>query len=182
MTVIAVALGISTAALTDAYATDYGYEAGISRRKAISEDDSIAFENACRLLKDQKFVIEANRVIFDRGQNVMVTPTTNFLMLNNNRAVVQIAPRSTGGPNGVGGITMDGTPSAINYRTDKRGNFYMEYNVNGPNIAASVNITLPYGSTSPNVRISAMFNSSDITVFGDLLSPDQSQVFQGLTF
>ncbi len=178
-TILVIILSLSTIAFTNASAADRA--SNDMARKKLSIEDSIAFENACRLLENKTFVIEASRIIMDQGQTILVNASTNFLMLNGEKAVVQIAPLKVGGPNGVGGITLDGIPSAISYRTDKRNNFYMEYNVNGAGISASVNITLPHGSTSPNVHIRAMYNSSDITLFGDLYSPSESTVFEGLS-
>ena len=74
-----------------------------------AEIDSINYANALQALENLDFVLEADQLVFKRGMSVFVSTTTNFISVQNDKAVVQIAPfNAGGGPNGVGGITVAG--------------------------------------------------------------------------
>lgn len=84
--------------------------------------DSIRSVEAFAALEQLDFVLEANRLSFKRGETAYVTSNTNFVSLSDDKAVIQIAPFHGGGPNGVGGITLEGRASNIKLKTDKKGN------------------------------------------------------------
>ena len=84
--------------------------------------DSILFVEAVKSLEKLDFVVEADKLIFKHGETAYVTSNTNFFSLSDDQAVVQIAPFNSGGPNGVGGITLEGRASNIKMKTDKKGN------------------------------------------------------------
>lgn len=75
-------------------------------RKAAEEAENMAlFEQAVQALNDKDFVLEADRVEFKRGRFVYVTPSTNFVSMDGNRATIQLAFNGAyAGPNGIGGI------------------------------------------------------------------------------
>ncbi len=71
--------------------------------------DMAAYQQAVQALKNKQFVLEANQVIFRNGMSAFVTSNTNFVLMNGNRATVQTAFNTPyPGPNGIGGITVDG--------------------------------------------------------------------------
>ena len=116
-----------------------------------------------------------------RGETVFVTPNTNFISLNDDKAVVQVAPRPSGGPNGVGGITLEGTASYITIRTDKRGNHYFRMSVFGSSIQATVDISLPKDGYRASVTITPNLNSNKITLYGEIVPLEFSRVFKGVS-
>ena len=66
--------------------------------------DQVAYQQAVQAIKDKQFVLEADQVIFKRGQTAFVSSNTNFVMLNGQRATVQVAFNTPyPGPNGIGG-------------------------------------------------------------------------------
>ena len=74
--------------------------------------DATEFNSALQAMKNQSFVLEAATVQAINGQVYSVNSTTNFVSLNDGRAMVQIASNSPfPGPNGLGGITVQGTAS-----------------------------------------------------------------------
>ena len=103
--------------------------------------------------------------------------------MQNDKAVVQIAPfNAGGGPNGVGGITVEGLASNIQIKTDKRGTSYFSMSVMGKGISATVSITLPKGTDQASVTVNPNFHSNRITLNGTLMPAEKSRVFQGITF
>lgn len=142
--------------------------------------DSLDYVQAVNSLENLDFVLEADRLIFKRGRTVFVTSMTNFVSLSDDEAVVQVAPfNGGGGPNGVGGITVEGKASNIKLRTDKKGNSYFSMSVMGTGISASVDISLVKGSNRASVTISPNFNSNRITLEGRLLPSEISTIFKG---
>lgn len=110
-------------------------------KKAAEDAENMAwFDQAVQALNDQKFVLEADRIEFKRGRFVYVTPSTNFVSMDGNRATIQLAFNgAASGPNGIGGITVDGTASNVEMKTDKKGNVTFSMMVQG--VAVSANVT-----------------------------------------
>ena len=106
--------------------------------KAAEEAEANAlFEQAVQALKNKDFVLEADRIEFKRGRFVYVTPNTNFVSVKGEKATIQLAFNTpAAGPNGIGGITVDGTTSGVQMKTDKKGNVMYEMNVQGVAVSA----------------------------------------------
>lgn len=65
--------------------------------------DAVSYDDAVAALKAQKFVLEANQVMFRNGQTAFVTSNTNFVLVNQARGTVQVAFNTVyPGPNGIG--------------------------------------------------------------------------------
>ncbi len=144
--------------------------------------DSIDYVNAANALENLDFVLEADQIQFKRGGLAFVSSTTNFISLSDSKAVVQIAPFNGGGPNGVGGITVEGTASNIEMKTEKNGNVFFSMNVMGAGISASVDIWLYKGGNSATVTVNPNFHSNRITLNGRLVPTALSEVFKGSSF
>lgn len=141
--------------------------------------DSIRSVEAFTALEQLDFVLEANRLSFKRGETAYVTSNTNFVSLSDDKAVVQIAPFHGGGPNGVGGITLEGRASNIKLKTDKKGNVTFTMSVSGTGLSATVDISLPKNSYMASVTVNPNFHSNRVTLYGVLLPAGKSDVFKG---
>ena len=150
-------------------------------KKAAQEAlDKMLFQEAKEAIDNQTFVLEADRVYFKYGTSAFVSSNTNFVGLDGDKAVVQVAfnvPFS--GPNGLGGITVDGNASNYKVKTDKKGNIHVSMNVMGIGISAQVSIDIPYGSNNATVDILPNFNSSHMTLSGQILPLKKANVFKG---
>ena len=152
-------------------------EAEKARLKA---EEERAYSVAVQAINDRKFVLEVDQVMFKRGRNAFVTSNTNFVMLNDKRASVQIAFNTPNpGPNGIGGITVDGNTGDLKVSTDKKGNVNCSFNVQGIGISAQVFITLTNGSSKATARISPNYNSNTLTLSGAIVPLGDSNVFKG---
>lgn len=153
------------------------------RRAQEERQDSLLFSQAFQAINNKAFTLEANQVVFKYGQTAFVSSNTNFVSVNDDQAVVQIAFNiPAAGPNGLGGITVQGSVSGYQVTTDKSGNVYVAMNVIGAAISAAVNITLYSGSNQASVTVNPNFNSNQLTLNGQLVPSSQSTVFQGSTF
>ena len=142
--------------------------------------DSLLFEEAKQTLNNKQFTLEADQVVFKYGQTAYVNSNTNFVSVDGENAVVQVAfniPIS--GPNGLGGVTVDGKVSSYEVKTDKRGNLHLSMNVMGVGISARVDIDLMANSNNAVVNILPNFNSNRLTLNGTLLPLHKSNVFKG---
>ena len=153
-----------------------------AQKKFMEEQDQALFEQGLQALKDQSFVVEVDQLIYPRGMVQYVSALTNFVYINKGKAVVQIAVNNFApGPNGVGGVTVEGTPSDITMSTDKKGNVYYNFTAQGIAISATVNIQMTPGSNRATVTIYPNFNNRDLTMTGKIVPYDQSSFFQGQT-
>lgn len=143
--------------------------------------DSLQFEMALAAIDDMHFVIVADRVRFRRGYTVNVNQSTNFVLVQGNEATVQLAfERGFSGPNGLGGITVEGRITNVEKRFDKKGNLLYRMMVTGTAISADISFTLPKNGTSCNVTVNSNFYPVRITFSGEL-KPYNTNVFQGRT-
>lgn len=161
--------------------TDPAQQADKEAKKAADEAAQMAlFEQAVQALKARDFVLEAERVEFKRGRFAYVTPSTNFVSLNGNKATIQLAFNGAfAGPNGIGGITVDGTASNVEMKTDKKGNVTFSMMVQGVAVSANVTFRLIKGANKCTATVSPNFNSNRISFTGYLYPSDQSNVFKG---
>lgn len=152
-------------------------------RKAMQQKiDSLQYVNAMAAVSDTSFVLEADRVVFKYGYQAYVQTRTNFVMVHDGRATVQVSFNvPMAGPNGMGGVTVQGLISDYRLKTDKSGNTYLTFNVMGSAISAQVYVTLYKGNSEASVDIMPNFNSNRVTLKGKILPFDDSFVIQGRT-
>ncbi len=161
-----------------------------ARQKALKNEqralqdriDSVFWDEALTAVKDTAFTLEADKVVFKYGQIAYVNSNTNFVSVNKDKAIVQVAfnvPFS--GPNGIGGITVQGSVSGYKMQTDKKGTTLVTMNVLGVGISAQIWITMYQGSHDASVEILPNFNSERLTLNGVILPIHKSTVYQGRT-
>lgn len=155
------------------------------RRALEAQQDSVAYLKAIEALKTGSFVLEANNVTFPNGITRYVSSNTNYVQVDNGEGIAQTAFSNfayTPGPNGLGGVTVEGNISGLKMKEDKDGNYFYSYTIQGVAISATVFITLTGGTNQASVNISPNFNNNNMTMTGVLLPLDESDVFQGTTW
>lgn len=166
----------------DAWQKDMAeFRARSAERRHIEElTDSIASVQAFAAVKNQDFVFEAQTVQFKSGATVFVNSMTNFISVKGGRAVVQISPSNfASGPNGVGGVTVDGMISGQEYQVGKRGLATYSFNVMGIGINAQVEIYLTPGTNQASATIYPNFNSNTVWLQGNIVPYENSNVIEG---
>lgn len=156
-----------------------------ARRALEAQQDSVAYLKAVEALKAGSFVLEADYVSFPNGLTRYVSSNTNYVQVDDGQGVVQTAFSNftyRPGPNGLGGVTVEGNISGLEMKEDKDGNYTYSYSIQGVAISATVFITLTGGTNQASVLISPNFNSNNMTMTGRLLPLDESDVFQGTTW
>lgn len=143
-------------------------------------ENQISYEDAVAALNGKQFVLEADQVMFRNGQTAFVNANTNFVLVNKENGTVQVAFNTVyPGPNGIGGVTVDGTVSGFESSTDKHGNVNCSFSIMGVGISAQIFLTLTDGSNNATVTISPNFNGNNMTLTGNLVPLEQSDIFKG---
>ena len=156
-----------------------------ARKVLEAQQDSVAYLQAVEAMKAGAFVLEADNVSFPNGIVRYVSSNTNYVQVDNGKGIVQTAFSNFAynpGPNGLGGITVEGTISGLQMKEDKDGNFYYNYTIQGVAISATVFITLTGGTNQASVTISPNFNNNNMTMMGRLVPLGESEVYQGTTW
>lgn len=154
--------------------------AKIAEKEAQAITDQIGYEQAVQSLKNGEFVLEADRINFRGGRFIYVTSNTNFISMHGKDATIQMAFNSPyAGPNGIGGITVDGIASNIRMSTDKRGDVTYTMMVQGAVVSAEVRIILTQGSNRCSAVVSPTFSGNRIDFTGILYPESESNVFKG---
>ena len=161
-----------------------------ARQKALKNEqrilqnriDSVLWDEALIAVKDTAFTLEADKVVFKYGQIAYVNSNTNFVSVNKDNAIVQVAFNVPfAGPNGIGGVTVQGSVSGYKIQTDKKGTTLVTMNVMGVGISAQIWITMYQGSHDASVEILPNFSSQRLTLNGVILPLHKSTVYQGRT-
>lgn len=143
-------------------------------------EQQMRYDMAVQAITDRQFVLEADRITFKYGQNAYVSPHTNFISMDGDRATIQLAFNSPyAGPNGMGGITVEGAVSNVKMKTDKKGNVTYSMNVMGTGLSAMVTFSLTAGTNQCSARVTPNFNSRVITFTGYVYNKDDSNVYKG---
>ena len=159
------------------------FRARSEQRRELNElADSIAGVQAAAAVQNRDFVLEADQVTFKNGYTVFVDSNTTFISVKGNRAVVQISPSNfASGPNGVGGVTVDGSISGMQRMVDKKGNTTLSFNVTGIGINAQIEIYMSPGTNRASATIYPNFNSNTVWVEGNIVPYENSGVFEGMS-
>ena len=159
------------------------FRARSAERREINElTDSIAGVQAAAAVLNRDFVLEADQVTFKNGNTVFVNSSTTFISVKGNRAVVQISPSNfSSGPNGVGGVTVDGSISGMQRMVDKKGRTTLSFNVMGIGINAQIEIYMTPGTNRASATIYPNFNSNTVWIEGEIVPYENSDVFEGMS-
>jgi len=157
------------------------FRARSEERREINElTDSIAGVQAAAAVQNRDFVLQGDQVTFKNGNTVFVNSTTTFISVKGNRAVVQISPSNFApGPNGVGGVTVDGIVTGMQRMVDKKGRTTVSFNVNGIGLNAQIEIYMTPGTNRASATIYPNFNFNTVWMDGNIVPYSNSDVFEG---
>jgi hypothetical protein len=142
--------------------------------------DSLASIQAIAAIRNKDFVLQVDNVTFQSGNTIFVDSSTNFIYVKGNRAVVQISPSNfTSGPNGLGGVTVDGLLSGYQISVDKKGRINLTYNVSGIGINAQIEVYIVPGSTNAQATIYPNFNSRTLWLSGTVVPYSNAGIMEG---
>lgn len=132
--------------------------------------DSIDHEFAVDAMRDGYYVLMAERMIARGHAYLNPQSNTNFLLVQGDKATIQIASNSANpGLNGLGGITVEGNISGLSGgEPDKKGNISYSFTITGPAVSAQVQVTLYKDDNYAMAIISPNFWAGTLTIYGDI--------------
>jgi len=138
------------------------------------------YQKALQSLQNNHFVLEADKATLRDGFLQKVSPTTNFVLSEDNIATVQIALENGRiAHNGIGGITLKGKTSDIQLETDKKGNVTYRMMVQGVDISANVIIHLIKGTNQCSGTVSSNLHNKHFSFRGHILPSGESDLLRG---
>lgn len=144
-------------------------------------NDSIQHVQAIIAIRNNSWALEASNITFSDGTTRFVTPSMNYVAINDGTGTIQTAFDDTNiySPNGLGGITLEGNISNEELRIDREGNVYYDYIVQGNNVSASITIVITANSNQATANINPNFSNRNMMMSGYIYPYDQAGVFQG---
>lgn len=136
--------------------------------------------NATQAINSQDFVLEAEYIIPRSGRSIYVMSNTNFISVKNGKATIQLALSNQFlGPNGIGGITLDGTVTDSSIKTDKKGTLFYTMNVQGTGLSATVTFSMTKGTNRCSATVNPNFSGNIITFSGFVYPSSDSIIYKG---
>lgn len=126
-----------------------------------------------------KFVLEANSLRNKQGEALQVTSSLNFVAADSTTGVIQVGDDAGIGPNGVGGVTVQGNISDYKFtKHEKSGSYDITYYLQTPVGTYDVRLT-----AFPDGRAEATLSNATwggrIVFSGNLIPPGISRVYKG---
>ncbi len=144
-------------------------------------NDSIQHAQAIVAIRDGSWALEASNITFNNGATNFVTPSTNYVSINNGTGTIQTAFDNTNvySPNGLGGITLTGNISGEELKVDSEGNIYYNYIIQGSNVSATVNIVITANSNQATATINPNFSNRSMMMSGYIYPYNTAGVIEG---
>lgn len=141
-------------------------------RKAIAaRQDSLRAVAAMESLKALDFAVAADRISFKHGGSFNVNSTINFIARKGDWGAVQIASSAGNpGPNGIGGITLEGAVRNTRLFTDEKGTTTLTYTLSDKGLSADIMVRLGKGQINAIATVDAAYSGAGMTIYG-ILSP-----------
>ena len=149
--------------------------------RQIMHNDSVQYVQAINAIRNGSWALEASNVTFNNGVTRFVTESTNFVSVDDGQAVVQTAFNNSNinSPNGLGGITLEGRILDEELKMDKEGNVYYNYNIQGAEISATVNVVITAHTNQATATVNPNFSSRQMTMSGYIYPYDSAGVIEG---
>ena len=144
-------------------------------------NDSVQHVQAIVAIRNGSWALEASSITFNNGNMNYVTPSTNYVSINNGTGTIQTAFDDTNvySPNGLGGITLEGNIINEELNVDREGNVYYNYIIQGSNVSATVNIVITPNSNQATANITPNFSNRSMMMNGVIYPYSTAGVFQG---
>lgn len=144
-------------------------------------NDSIQHTQAIIAIRNGSWALEASNITFDNGATQFVTPSTNYVSINNGTGTIQTAFDNSNiySPNGLGGITLEGNIANEELTVDRDGNVYYNYIIQGSNVSATINIVITANSNQATANITPNFSNRRMMMSGYIYPYNTAGVFEG---
>ena len=144
-------------------------------------NDSIQHAQAIIAIRNGSWALEASNITFNNGATNFVTPSTNYVSINDGTGTIQTAFDNTNvySPNGLGGITLQGNITNEELYADQDNNVHYNYLIQGNNVSATINIVISANSNQATANIIPNFSSRSMLMSGYIYPYNEAGVFEG---
>ena len=150
------------------------------KKKIAAEQAKLAMEKTIALLSDTVFVLEADQVYDRYGQNFRVDRLINFVTVEDGVGIIQLGNNFSTGANFLGGITIKGPiDKYMITRNEKRNILTVNFIIRSPRGIYDVTVAT-MGSDRVDATVRGNFSGS-VRYLGNLLHPDESKIFTGVS-
>ncbi|NIA10073.1 MAG: DUF4251 domain-containing protein [Nitrospiraceae bacterium] len=152
-----------------------------AKKEARAKEEAVNKKLTKLMIESRKFVLEANFLSDEQGQRISVTSSVNFIVVNGTKGAFQFAEGNRLGYNGLGGATVEGNIQDYKYSVNKKGVYYVEFQI----ISSVGTIFVTMSVMSPSLRADASIKgntSAQLNYSGYLVPLDQSRIFKGMSF
>lgn len=152
-------------------------------KKAIrkAEQDSIQQEmylKAVAGVMDTLIILQADQVFDKRGRSVNVDSHVNFVKFAKDQGVVQLSFPFLMGPNGIGGVTVEGRLAVYEVEQDEKGRIFIKANTFGGSLNADIFITLYPGTNNAEATVTASTLPYRVLFSGEILHLYDSEFYE----
>jgi len=128
---------------------------------------------------DKTFVLEAQQVFGKKGSSFLLNSSTNFVYVNGDNAIIQLAFDHLVGWNGVGGITVKGKITKYEVKYDEKNKpIYMNMTIQGS--SGFQDIALWMSTSGMGEAQITDIKGNRIRFTGNIVSLEDSKVFVGM--
>ncbi len=131
-------------------------------------------DRAVDLLRNQVFMLKADYLTVQNRSIPGAIDNTNFIAVLGDKAVVQVSPGMSGGPNGLGGFTVTGTITGYQLTERTNGELVASYHVSAVVGSCDITVTLAKDTPQANVIIANSMRNYRATMRGDIAPIDDS--------
>ena len=152
----------------------------LERKELKQEEKRRNLEKLFTIVNQRTFIIEADNISDRYGRRLFVNPSTNFLIVEDSTAIIQLALNNGLGFNGLGGITLEGrlTSFEVKKDADNKKPIFMKARVFGTALG-SIDLFLDlYSDGRSVVRFSSQYGHR-FSLDGSLINLDESLPFVG---
>lgn len=133
------------------------------------------------IVSDSSFVLEATELYNRNGRSVPASPSINFIAVSGDSLVLQIGSDFGLGPNGVGGITLEGRILGYEVK-DGPGYGTLSVNISVKSVILGLASVLIKVTDTGNFRASVRGSwRQQITMSGNFRTWESSKIFKGRT-
>jgi len=143
------------------------------------DQDSISNEHLKALVAKRTFVLEANTLYTRQGESFVLNPTINFVGFDGKNSTIQLSFNQLVGWNGVGGVTLNGTISKMEFTDNKNGFGFTIDAVVKQKAGGAVTLIFRI-SASGNARVDMSGSYGERLSFqGNIVSLEETRVYKG---
>lgn len=151
------------------------------KKEQQAEEAAQMAELVAFMVERKQFVLEANQLRDRRGVTINVSSMINFIACDSTTGVIQVGSQYYVGMNGVGGITVEGSPDNYKYNFREKNNSYqISYTLRTS--LGTYDVSL-YASANGRAEATVTSNwPGRITYVGHLALPSVSRVYKGVSY